>query len=67
VNPSVDFSVNANLELVDKFCYLGDMLRPTGRPKKTWREIAEKDCQTRILNKEDVMDRSRWRKQTRDD
>jgi len=23
---SVDISVNANLELVDKFCYLGDML-----------------------------------------
>ena len=22
---SVDFGVNANLELVDKFCYLGDM------------------------------------------
>jgi len=23
---SVDIDVNANLELVDKFCYLGDML-----------------------------------------
>jgi len=23
---SVDICVNANLELVDKFCYLGDML-----------------------------------------
>jgi len=23
---SVDLGVNANLELVDKFCYLGDML-----------------------------------------
>jgi len=23
---SVDTGVNANLELVDKFCYLGDML-----------------------------------------
>jgi len=23
---SVDINVNANLELVDKFCYLGDML-----------------------------------------
>jgi len=23
---SVDIGVNANLELVDKFCYLGDML-----------------------------------------
>ena len=28
--PSVDIAVNANLELVDKFCYLGDMLRVDG-------------------------------------
>jgi len=41
--------------------------RPRGRPKKTWREIVEKDCQVRGLNKEDAMDRSRWRKQIRDD
>jgi len=27
---SVDTGVNANLELVDKFCYLGDMLRVDG-------------------------------------
>jgi len=27
---SVDISVNANLELVDKFCYLGDMLSADG-------------------------------------
>jgi len=27
---SVDISVNANLELVDKFCYLGDMLSVDG-------------------------------------
>ena len=27
---SVDIGVNANLELVDKFCYLGDMLRVDG-------------------------------------
>jgi len=33
VNPgrtSVDIGVNANLELVDKFCYLGDMLSVDG-------------------------------------
>ena len=24
-HPSVDIGVNANLELVDKFCHLGDM------------------------------------------
>jgi len=27
---SVDIGVNANLELVDKFCYLGDMLSADG-------------------------------------
>jgi len=32
---------------------------PRGRPKKTWREIVEKDCRARGLNR----DRSRWRKQ----
>jgi len=37
--------------------------RPRGKPKKTWREIVEKDCKARGLNSEDPMDRSRWRKQ----
>ena len=37
--------------------------RPRGRPKKTWREIVEKDCKACGLNREDAMDRSRWRKQ----
>ena len=37
--------------------------RPRGRPKKTWREIVKKDCKVRGLNREDAMDRSRWRKQ----
>ena len=37
--------------------------RPRGRPKKTWREIVEKDCKARGLNRDDAMDRSRWRKQ----
>jgi len=41
--------------------------RPTGRPKKTWIEIVEKDCQTRQSNREDAMDCNRWRKQTRYD
>jgi len=35
---------------------------PRGTPKKTWREIVEKDCQVRGLNTEDAMDRSRWMK-----
>jgi len=41
----VDIGVNANLELVDKCA------RPRGGPKKTWREIVEKDCQACKLNR----------------
>jgi len=37
--------------------------RPRGRQKKTWKEIVEKDCRARGLNREDAMDRNRWRKQ----
>ena len=33
--------------------------RPRGRPKKTWREIVEKDCQVCGLNREDAMDHIR--------
>jgi len=36
------------------------------RPKRTWREVVKKDCQARKLNKEDAMDRSKWRKLTKD-
>jgi len=41
--------------------------RPSGRPKKTWREIVDKDCLAHELNREDAMDRNRWRKEIRDD
>jgi len=41
--------------------------RPRGRPKKTCREIVEKDCQARELNREDAMYHVRWKKQIRDD
>jgi len=37
--------------------------RPRGRPKKTWREIVEKDGQACKLSRDDAMDRSRWRRQ----
>ena len=37
--------------------------RGTGRPKKIWREIVEKDRKAQGLNREDAIDRSRWRKQ----
>ena len=36
--------------------------RPRGRPKRIWREVVQKDCQARKLNREDAMDRSRWKK-----
>jgi len=32
---------------------------PRGRPKKTWREIVEKDCQACRLNREDAVDSNR--------
>ena len=31
-------------------------------PKRTWREVVQKDCQARNLNREDAMDRGRWKK-----
>jgi len=40
--------------------YEVDSPRPTGKQKRTWREVVEKDCQARKLNKEDAMDHSRW-------
>jgi len=36
--------------------------RPRGRPKWTWREVVQKHYQARNLNKQDAMDRSRWKK-----
>jgi len=46
--------------------YEVDSARPRGGPKKTWRDIVEKDCQARGLNREDAMDHIRWMKQIRD-
>jgi len=40
--------------------------RPRGRSKRTGREVVEKDCQARELNKEDAIDRSKWRKLIKD-
>jgi len=37
--------------------------RPRVRPKKTWRQIVERDCRVHGLNTEDAMVRSRLRKQ----
>jgi len=45
-----------NNDLVKKCMeYEVEGARPRGRPKKTWREIVEKDCHIHKLNKEDVM------------
>ena len=41
--------------------------RPRGRPKRTWREVVQEDCQARKLNKEDAMDHCKWRKLIKDD
>ena len=32
------------------------------RLKRTWKEVVREDCQARKLNKEDAMDRCKWRK-----
>jgi len=37
------------------------------RTENLERELWKKDCQARKLNKEDAIDRKRWRKQIRDD
>jgi len=36
--------------------------RPRGRPKRTWKEVVREDCQAHKLNKEDAVDRCKWRK-----
>jgi len=40
--------------------------RPIERPKRTRREVVKEDCQARKLNKEDAMDRCKWRKLIKD-
>jgi len=42
--------------------YEAEGSRPRDIPKRTWREVVEKDCQACKLNKEDAVDCSRWRK-----
>jgi len=36
------------------------------RPKRTWREVVREDCQARKMNKEDAVDRCKWRKMIKD-
>jgi len=39
--------------------------RPRGRPKRTWLEVVQRDCQVRGLSRDDAMVRCRWRKMIR--
>jgi len=41
--------------------------RPSVIRKRTWIEVVHKDCQACKLNREDAMDRSKWRKLVKDD
>jgi len=36
--------------------------RARSKPRRTWREVVQKDCQVHNLNREDAVDRSRWKK-----
>jgi len=47
--------------------YEAEGARPRGRPKRTWGNIVQKDCQVRKLNRKDVVDRSRCSKLIKDD
>jgi len=47
--------------------YETEGFRPRGRPKGTWKEVVQKDCQACKLNREDAMNHSRWRKLIKDD
>jgi len=40
--------------------------RHRGRPKRTWKEVVQNDCQACKLNKEDDMDSVKWRKLIKD-
>ena len=42
--------------------YEAEGSRPTGRPKRTWKEVVQKDCQWHNLNRENAMDHCRWKK-----
>jgi len=46
--------------------YEVEVSRPRARPKRTWRDIVEKNCQAGKWNKEDAVDHSRWRKLVQD-
>jgi len=40
--------------------------RPRGRPKRTWLDIVQKDCQAHKLSRDDATVCGRWRKLIKD-
>ena len=36
------------------------------RPKRTWTEVVREDCEARKMNKQDAIDRCKWRKMIKD-
>ena len=40
----------------------GEDQRGPGKRLRTWKEVVREDCQACKLNKEDAMDRCKWRK-----
>jgi len=42
--------------------YEVEVSRPRGIPKRTWREVVQKDCQARNFNREDATDCGKWKK-----
>ena len=49
--------ISITAEIPNKFCmeYEVEGARPRGRPKRTWREVVQKDYQARKLNREVVV------------
>jgi len=43
-----------------------ESVRSKGRPKKTWTEVIQKDCQTQQMCKEDATNHKKWRRLTKD-
>ena len=47
---------------VSNIVYRVEGRRPVGRPRKTWLESVEADMVELEIDKEDVLDRSKWRR-----
>jgi len=59
----------SRLDSLNVFVYLSSLpgsSRSGDRPKKTWCEVMEKDCQIRQMCQEDAVDCRKWRKLIKD-